>query len=204
MKKISAQRGVTLVEVLVALGIFVMIYLTVTNFQLFIFRGNKTAFDSIQSAQDARAILAVMVRELRSVKPGNNGSYPIALTSTSSVTFFSDIDADGLQEQVRYFLATTTLKKGVIKPTGAPLAYLPAQETLSILAYNIKNGTTTSMFEYFDNSYTGTTSPLTQPVTPSNVRLVKINLLIDADPNHSPIPRHYTSQVALRNLKDNL
>ncbi len=198
------SRGFSLIEILVAVGILGVIMIVVSQFQVNIIGYNKSSSDSLQSAQDARSILRVMVKELRSAKPGSNGSYPIVQAATSSVTFFSDIDADGQQEQIRYFISSTLLQKGTIKPTGSPLAYSSAQETFSTLAYNIKNATSSSLFEYFDNAYSGTSSPLTAPVNVTDVRLVKINLMIDADPNRSPIPRLYTSQVMLRNLKDNL
>jgi hypothetical protein len=38
----------------------------------------------------------------------------------------------------------------------------------------------------------------------TNVRLIKINLMIDVDPNRAPVIKTYTSQVSIRNLKDNL
>ncbi len=197
-------HGFTLIEILVAVAILGVILVVVSQFQVNVLQYNKSSNDSLQSSQDAQSILRTIVKELRSTKPGNNGSYPIAQADTSSLTFYSDIDADGLQEQIRYFLSTTTLKKGMIKPSGSPLSYNSAQETLSTLALNLKNSTSTALFEYYDTTYTGTSSPLAQPVTVASIRLIKVNLLIDADPNRSPIPRLYTSQVMLRNLKDNL
>ena len=204
MKTSQIQKGFTLIEILVAVAILGVIMVAISTFQVNIFKFNKYSSDVLQSSQDARSILRTMVTELRTSQPSNNGAYPIVLAATSSITFFSDTDADGLQEQIRYYLSTTTLKKGVIVPTGSPLTYNSNQEKFFYLAYNIKNGTSSPLFEYFDNTYAGTSSPLTQPVTVSKVRLVKINLLIDADPNRSPLPRLYTSQVMLRNLKDNL
>ena len=91
-----------------------------------------------------------------------------------------------------------------VEPTGSPSAYNPSNEVITVLAYNIKNATSTSLFEYYDDTYTGTSSPLTQPVTTTQISLVKISLLMDIDPNRAPVPRLYTSQVSLRNLKDNL
>jgi prepilin-type N-terminal cleavage/methylation domain-containing protein len=198
------NKGFTLVETLIGIAILVLITMTISSFQKNVITYNKYGGDVLQSAQDAQAILRTMVAELRASKPGSNGSYPLVQTATSSITFYSDIDDDGLQDQIRYFLSTTTLRKGVIKPTGSPLSYLSANENISILGINIKNSTSTAMFEYYDNSYTGTSSPLIQPINVSVVRLIKINLTIDADPNRSPLPRTYTSQAMLRNLKDNL
>jgi len=45
---------------------------------------------------------------------------------------------------------------------------------------------------------------LGSPVDVSSVRLVKMNITIDRDPNRSPTPINVTTQVVIRNLKDNL
>lgn len=198
------QKGMTLVEMIVAVGIFGLIMIAVSSFQRDVWVYNKYSSDSLSSAQDARVILRTMVKELRSASPSNNGAYAIAQAGTSTITFFSDTDSDGLKEQIRYFISSNILKKGSIKPSGSPLTYNSANETFFTLAYNIKNTTSTALFEYFDNSYAGTSTPLTLPITVTQIHLVKINLMIDADPNRTPIPRIYTSQVNFRNLKDNL
>jgi prepilin-type N-terminal cleavage/methylation domain-containing protein len=198
------NRGFSLVEIIVVLGIFSIMAVAISSLQFRILTNNKIAQDSLSSAQDARIILAMMVRDLRSASPSNDGSFAIVQAATNTVAFYSDTDGDGLKEKIRYFVATTTLMKGSIKPTGSPLSYSSVSEKFSSLAYNVKNATSTALFEYYDTNYTGTSSPLVQPVTTTSIRLVKINLMIDADPNRSPIIRTYTSQVSLRNLKDNL
>lgn len=198
------NKGFSLVEIVVVIGIFGLIVIAVSDFQRNVFFNNKYSTDSINATQDARNVIRVMVRELRTVSPGNDGSFAIIQAATNTVSFFSDSDGDSLKEKIRYFISTTTLVKGSIKPTGNPLTYNSANETFEYLAYNIKNATSTPLFEYYDGNYTGTTSPLTQPVTVTNVHLIKINLMIDADPNRSPVVKTFTSQVNLRNLKDNL
>lgn len=204
IKKIQKYtHGFTLVETLLVVAVFILIIYAVSSLQTNILTYDKYASDVISSAQDARVILRNIVQELRSSKTGSNGSYPIAQAATSTIVFYSDIDVDGLQDQVRYYISGGNLKKGVIKPSGSPLGYDGA-ETVTTLAYNIKNGTSTALFEYFDSNYNGTSSPLSQPVVVNAVRLVRVNLLIDADPRRSPIPRLYTSDATLRNLKDNL
>ncbi|MEK7213824.1 MAG: type II secretion system protein [Patescibacteria group bacterium] len=200
----SKKRGMTLVEIIVTVGIFGLIMIAVSSFQRDVWIYNKYSSDSLSSAQDARVILRTMVKELRSTSPSNNGAYAIAQAGTSTITFFSDTDSDGLKEQIRYFISSNILNKGFIKPSGSPATYNPANEIITTLAYNIKNATSTALFEYFDSLYTGTSTPLTIPVTVTQIHLIKINLMIDADPNRAPMPRVYTSQVNLRNLKDNL
>ncbi len=198
------NKGFSLAEIVIVVGILGMIMVVIGAFQRDIFVNTKFAQDSLSTTQDSRNILRMMVRELRTSSSGNDGSYPLISASTSTLSFYSDVDADGLKDKVRYYVATTTLTKGLIKPTGSPLTYVAANEVFSILAYNLKNSSSTPLFEYYDNAYAGTSSPLTQPVVISNVRLVKINLMVDVDPNKSPNVRTYTSQVNLRNLKDNL
>lgn len=204
-RTLQGNRGVTLPELLVVVGITGIIVLALTSFQKDIFFNNKFATDSLTSAQDARSILRTMIAELRVTSPSSNGAYAIAQAATSSITFFSDTDGDGVKDQIRYYLTgTTTLKKGVVKPTGSPLVYNSANETFKTLAINLKNNSSSPLFEYYDSGYAGTSSPMTYPLDITRIRLVKINLLIDADPNRSPVPRTYTSQTSLRNLKDNL
>ena len=137
------------------------------------------------------------------MQPSANGAYPIASASTSTITFFSDVDADSIEDQVRYYIASTTVYKGVIKPTGSPLTY-SGSETTKILATGIRNSSSTPVFEYYDSNYAGTSSPMTYPLTITSIRLIKINLTIDTDVNKAPIWRTFSTQVGLRNLKDNL
>lgn len=198
------KNGFSLIELIVSIAIVAIVMVVVSNFQVNVLRFNKYSKDVLESSQDAKAILRVMVKEMRSITPSNNGSYPIVSAGTSTLTFYSDINDDGLIDQVRYYLSTTTLKKGVIIPSGSPLTYNSLNEQFSTLAYNIKNGTSTALFEYYDTNYAGTSTPLSYPLNTTAVRLVRVNLLIDADPNRSPVPRLYTSTATLRNLKDNL
>ena len=62
----------------------------------------------------------------------------------------------------------------------------------------------TPIFDYYDTNYDGTTAPLAQPVSAIAVRLVKITLIIDKNSLRPPAPITMTTQVSMRNLKDNL
>jgi len=204
MKSIYLKKGMTLIEIIIVIAILGIIMIAMSSFQLGILNNNRFSQDSLTSLQDAKTILRTMIKEMRTIAPSNNGSFAIINVATSTISFYSDIDGDAIKEQLRYFLVSTTLKKGVIKPSGSPLVYNPANENISILANNIKNSTSTMLFEYYNENYTGTSSPLTYPINLSDIHLIKVNLMIDVDPNRSPVPRLYTSQVNLRNLKNNL
>jgi len=199
----TKYRGFSLVEIIVAVAIAAAIFLAIFNFGQDIFSFNSNAQKNLSAQSDARRVLKTITKELRSASPGSLGSYPIVLASSTAVTFFSNIDSDNYKEQVRYFLQGKELKKGVIKPSGSPLSYNPANEAVTILVRDLNNGAT-PIFDYYDSSYTGTSTPLSQPVQVTKVRLVRVILKIEKDPNKSLGPVVVTSQVFLRNLKDNL
>ncbi len=199
--KTKYKKGMTMVEMIVVVFIFGLIALATAQFQLDIFRLAGFADKSLNAVFSARQILKVMTAEIRSVIPGENGSYPLQTVATSTLIFYGDIDSDGVSEKVRYFLSGTDFRKGVIEPSGNPVVYT-GTETIQTLISGVRNGST-NIFDYYNSSYDGTTAALSNPIT-SDVKLIKITIIIDEDPNKIPAPLTSTTQVSLRNLKDNL
>lgn len=199
----QSSRGITLVELVVAIAVFTVIAVVLGNFSNSIFNFNRYAETNLSAQSDGRRVLKTIVRELRSASPSSLGAYPLAQVETHAITFFSDIDNDGYKEKIRYFLQGVELRKGVIKPSGNPLVYESANEEISVLVHDVVNGAN-PIFEYFDQNYTGATPPLIHPVQATSVRLIRITLLLDKDQNKYPGPVSVESQVTLRNLKDNL
>lgn len=198
-----AQAGFSVIEVLVGMFILTLVGLASYSFQKSILSQNKIISGGLTAQDEARRALKIMSAEIRTVSPASTGSYAIAQTATSSFIFYSNIDGDSFKERIRYFIDGATLKKGVIKPTGNPLTYNPANETVSELARDVANAAT-AMFRYYDTNYDGTTGALPEPINISAVRLVKITLVIDKDPSALPSPLTLTTQISMRNLKDNL
>ncbi len=203
-EKESANYGFSILEMLVSVAIISLIGLAVANFQKDIFSLNTHLQDSLSAQLDARKVLRSFIAEVRSASPSSLGGYAIESAGTSSITFYSNIDNDLYKERLRYFLQGSDLKRGVIKPGGNPLVYNPSDEEFDIIARDVVNGTNTPIFDYFDKNFYGTTTPLTSPVDPILVRLIRMTLVIDRDPNKSPEPINVSSQGTLRNLKDNL
>ncbi len=204
MNTMHDKNGFTLIEMLLSIGIIGLMVVTTTTFQRDIFYLNNTIQSSLNAQLDARHVVKVMVAELRKASQSAVGSYSIALASSTGVTFYSDVNSDGLQDQVRYFLSGTTIQKGVTAPTGSPLTYTVANEKITTLINSVLASSTVPLFQYFPASYSGTSSPLSFPIDIPSIRLIKITVMIDNDPAHSPAPITATSQVTLRNLKDNL
>lgn len=201
---LGLERGMTIAEIIISIGILMVVMVAVSSFEYNVINYNRSAQVALTNTQEAENILKFMAKELRTMAPSANGSYPIGTAATSSLTFYADVDSDGLQDQVRYYLATTTLYRGTTKPTGSPATYNLANENKYVLATGVRNSSTTPSFEYFSGTYDGTTGAMTYPLTITAIRLVKVNITIDSDPTKSPVPRTFSTQVSLRNLKDNL
>jgi prepilin-type N-terminal cleavage/methylation domain-containing protein len=202
IKANQKKNGFTLVETLIAIFIITLIGLAIVNFQIDIFSLNKISSDNLNAQTDARRALKSMTAELRSMSPSDNGSYALALVSTSSVIFYSNIDTDNTKEQIRYFQNDNILKKGVIKSVNG--VYNPGTEVITSLVSNLANSSSSPIFYYYDKNYDGTNTALTYPINIPSIRLIKINIDIDKDITKNPAALNITTQVSLRNLKDNL
>ncbi len=204
MNKSTNQKGFTLVELLVSISIFIVVLWISSLFQRDIFFYNPNLQSSLNAQLDARHLVKVMIAELRKTSPSDNGVYPIELATSTALTFYSDVDGNGSVEKVRYFLSGSSLRRGVITPTGNPAVYNSGSEQLTTLVNSIVSSSTLPIFQYYSSSYAGTSSPLSIPVDIPSVRLIKITVIIDSDPNRSPVQIVVSSNVSLRNLKDNL
>ncbi len=203
------MRGFTLIEVVTTIAIMGVIMVAVSLFQYNVLNHNRSAAVALTNTQEVQAILKTMTKEIRSMESGSDGAYPIVSAATSSLTFFADVDSDGNKEKVRYYIGTTTatantIYRGTIKPTGSPAVYNAVSEVRKILVTGVRNASTTPLFYYFDSMYAGTSTPMTYPINTTSIRLVRVTITIDTDPNKAPVLRTFMTQAGLRNLKDNL
>lgn len=91
-----------------------------------------------------------------------------------------------------------TLRKGVIQPTGQPVSYNPDDEEVTILSRHIMN--ILPVFRYFDDQ----ANELPAPARLEDTKMLKVNLIINVDPNRVPQNYELESNVNIRNLKENL
>lgn len=203
MDNLNYKKGFTLAELLISIFIISLLTVVINSFARDVFYMSYTLSDSMSAQFDARHIVDSMASELREASQSSLGAYPLVLTGDNSITFYSDLNNDGLEEQVRYFLSSTTLEQGVVVPTGSPLSYNQANEKISTLISSVVSSSTQPIFQYYPSTYAGTSNPLTQPVNINNVSFVKITVIIDKNTNHAPSQVVVTSGVSLRNLKSN-
>lgn len=204
MKKRIYNKGLSLVEIVISIAILSFLSLAAYSFQKDVFSLNTNLQSSLNAQLEARHLIKTIVSELRKTSQSAIGTYPIELASSTGITFYTDVGNNGSIDKVRYYLSGKTIKKGVITPTGNPAVYNAGSEVTTTLLNYVVASSTKPVFQYYTSSYAGTTSPLTIPPDISTIRLIKITVIIDTDPNRSPTPIVSTSQVSLRNLKDNL
>lgn len=203
MKKINFKKGFTLVETILAVAIFTAIVGALGAFQRDVFFFNDVLQIGLNNVSEARKVLRPFVGEVRGAQPSNLGASAIESAQQKSFIFYTDANADGLKERVRYFVEGDTFKKGVTEPTGNPFVYNLSDEKIISVVSDVINEQTN--FSYYDSSYNGTTStpPLIFPVSPSDVRLIRVDLTIDSNPDRAPSLMTITTQATVRNLKDN-
>lgn len=202
MNTIHTKKGFSLPEVLVVVAITVVVGVAVLTLFSDLFSFSRTAQGRLKIQQELQILTRRMSAELRAASPSNVGSYALATTSSTTISFYVDTNNDGLKERIRYFLQGTDLKKGTLTPSGSPLAYT-GSETIRTMVKNVQ-ATTTPLFSYYDTNYAGTTTPLTQPVIVSSVRLVKVTIVVDDDVFAPPSATVSTTQISVRTIKDNL
>lgn len=199
------RNGFTLMEITMAVAGFVLISFGLIALVSVLFTSFRQQGGMLSDADSARKLSFNIINELRKSERSSTGSYNIESVSSQQIVFFANLDADTLVERVRYFLQSGKLYKGIIKPTGNPLSYLSQNETVLEVQKNVANGVL-PLFSYYDGNYNGVSgNPLSLPVNPTQVKFVKISLMIfniggKAGTNTYTI----TASGALRNLKTNL
>jgi len=191
------NKGLTIIEIVVAVGIFAIASIVVVNFILRSFQAQNFSLEQSSAINEARRGVETMVKELRETLPGDTGAYPIESADDFELTFYADYDMDTQIERVRYWLDGSEFKKGVIEASGNPLSY-SGEEEVSVISRYVRN-TSTTMFVYRDGDY----AELTTPADPNSIKLISIYLLINVFEHKAPMNFELQSDVALRNLKEN-
>ncbi len=198
------SAGFTLAEIVVTTAIVGLLIVVITKFQSDIFSFNSTFYSSFSGSDQAQKLLRPMTAEIRSASASGNGAYPIEAFAVNDFSFYSDIDNNGTKDWVRYYVSGTNMYKETIAPTGSPAVYNSANKKTTTFMTNVRNiSAGLSTFKYYSSAYTGGVSGEVVPGTGSieTIRLVKITIRIDADPYKPPAASDVTTQVSIRNLK---
>ena len=188
------QTGFTLMEILISMSIFVLIFILGGNFIIYGLRWTTFGTEQETAIYTARRAMEIMVKEIRGANNSEQGDYPLNTIEKDDFIFYSDVEYDGEMERIRYVLDGSELKKVVTQPGPADDYSLPGATT-TIAAY--VNNQEEPVFVYYDSDNVETTDI-------DSVRLIGIILKINVTPERAPNDYYVETDVHLRNLKSNL
>ncbi len=197
------HKGMTLIEMLMAISIFSIIILAVTYSAAAFYRYNAYGLEQAQAVDSARRGIEPSINNIREATYSDEGAYPVISATANSFSFYSDINGDNSIEKIRLYLDTSsnTFKRGVIKSAGDPPVYDGQPETIVVLADNVRNiEQAVDIFKYYDN----TGIEITNLSNVSSVAFVKMSVVVNINPVRSPNDFTLRASAALRNLKSNL
>lgn len=91
------DRGMSLVEVLVAMGLFAAMTAVILGFALSTARVTQEVQDSGDVTGESRLAMERMSRELRQAREVDAVQFHSATTTTTAITFWTDFNGDGLR-----------------------------------------------------------------------------------------------------------
>lgn len=195
------RRGLTLLELVIAVGISALIFVLLSQVTIDSLRIFRSSNANTVAAEQANRIVMSIVRTIRQSQPSPTGAYPIVAATATSITVFSSINAPGVIQQVRFFLNGTNLQMGVIEPVGSPATYPVGNENVSTVLKNVRNGGQ-AVFQYYSGSYTGTQAAM-NPIVLNTIRYAQATILYDEDLANPPSMITISPAFSFRNLKDN-
>lgn len=189
-------------EILIVMAILSGVVVVISIFTLDVSNFGVFLGDALSAQQEIQLSLSSMATEIRSMGPSANGSYPIESASSTSFTFYSDIDGDNIFERVRYFVQNNVLKRGVIEPSGNPIVYSALNEQVMDLVHDLVLPTGGSIFYFYDKNYDGSQSSMSAPVNVVDIRMTRVLITADKSPQNESARITFSTTTIIRNLKD--
>ncbi|MDP2648474.1 MAG: hypothetical protein U1D26_00905 [Patescibacteria group bacterium] len=190
------SRGMTLIEALVWIAIFVTAMLALTSSVLYFYRTSDYAIDEASATASAQQGIDRMVRIIREASYASDGAYPVLSIAPDDFVFYADVDTDTQIEKVHFYISGTTLVEGVVNPTGDPPGYTDPETTSSIAEYVHNADYSVILFTYYDEDG----NEVTDFSRVADVRFVTVSLVVDVNPLRSPSFLTLRSSAAMRNL----
>lgn len=197
--KTTLCGGFTLIEMLLVIALTTLVSGALISGIVAFYRYNDYAIAQAYQVSYARQGVDIMIRDLREMTYADDGTFPLVSMSSTSVSFYSDIDRDNSVEYVRYRLSTTTLIKHIFDATGTPPVYSTTTPSATIILSEYVQNSLQNLpiFTYYDEQ--GTEAVATTTLT--DIRYIGVSVIVNIDPIRDPGQFMLQSSAALRNLK---
>lgn len=192
------MRGFTLVEMLVVIFITGIVGIAINSMVVNFYKTNAYLLEETKAIDSAHRGLSTSFIDLREASYGDDGSYPIRSVSTSSITFFSDVNNDGVVEKIRLYLLNGSFYRGVTESTSTPPTYVGQPEFSTTIANYVRNSTTTPIFRFYDVNGTLISSS-TVPI--ASIASISTSLMVDLNPLRAPDILILQETATLRNIR---
>jgi prepilin-type N-terminal cleavage/methylation domain-containing protein len=208
-KKIKNQKyfpGLTLLEMMMAIAIFSIGMAGFTALFSSAWRNNSFALEMGQASMSVSQGLNKMVGYIRGTRQADNGDFSLISANNNELVIYSDYNKDGITERLHFYKNGQDVLMGIRNPSGTmPVTYQSGDAQVVTIASHIVNSASEPIFYYFDKDFAGneSTDPaLFTPADISEIRIVKIHLKININPNRAPDNIEMQSFVEMRNLND--
>ena len=192
-----STRAFTLVETVVVASLTTLVGLALLSMIAFFYRSNAFLLEATGAVDSASRGSNEALAALREASYGEDGTYPLLSTATSSITFYGDLDQDASVERVRLYLSNGTFYRSVTNAAGNPPSYAGQAESNTIIATYVKNTSATPIFRYYGENG----AELTGTINPRDVRSVRTRLDVDINPQRAPNILILEGAATLRNLR---
>jgi len=192
-------KGVSLIETMVSLSIFIVISFMVYDYIKIGFKTSQFESEQGTAIQEARKAMETIAKDIRMAADSVSGSYAISQADAQELIVYSDViqNNENETERVKFYIDTTEneLKKVITEFSTSTGEYNFNRSTSTISKY--VNNQSEPLFYYYDNNGATTTSI-------EDIRRIRFSIKINVTPAISPNDYYVESDVTLRNKKDNL
>lgn len=195
----------SLMEVIVAIAIFTICIEGFTMLFVRSWEHNRYIFEMGRASFTASRGVGTMVEYIRKARQGDDGAFPLKSANDNDLVLFCDYNKDGVTERLHFYKSGSKIMMGITNPTGGiPKTYPSGDQQTKELASNVANDSGTPVFYYYNRNYPSdlVNNPMVVPADTSSVRMVKVFLQVNIDPNRAPDNIETQSFVAIRNLND--
>ncbi|MBI4733484.1 MAG: type II secretion system protein [Rubrobacteridae bacterium] len=195
------ENGMTIPELLIAMGIVSLTLAGAFSLMQISEDAWNTATNRMDARGDAARTMSALVKSIQNSEDNNETKGLIADASTSTVTFYINVDTDTIPEMVTYSLSGSNLIRTVYQPTNGTKPYTYSGTGASATIFeDVANNGTQPLFSYFKNDTQYTSYPLSE-TNRNQTNIIGIDLRTSYENRGRSEIVSLESRIFLRNLR---